>query len=143
MKLSTSTGSLKSGKESSASLSTRNETPAPSPVTVPTAPSNAVKPIEPVPDVDILTQTVAISIKSLYGVYGVELWWFNEETGVLENIALSSDDIEGGTVEGLLLKRVTQEADEINRTIWNVDEAQESFNKLTDKSTPGYVAPGK
>ena len=34
-------------------------------------------------------------------------------------------------------------ADEINRTYWNVDEAQESFNKLTDKSTPGYVAPGK
>ena len=47
-------------------------------------------------NVDILTQTVAISIKSLYGVYGVELWWFNEETGVLENIALSSDDIELG-----------------------------------------------
>jgi len=136
-----SPGSLKSAKESSVSLaSTKNETPTPSPVTVPTAPSAAVKTIEPVPDVDILTQTVAISMKSLYGIYAIELWCFNEETGKLENIALSND-IEGGTVEGLLLKRVTQEADEINRTYWNVDEAQESFNLLTDKSITGYVAP--
>ena len=84
-----------------------------------------------------------MSMKSLYGIYGVELWWFNEETGVLENIALSGDIEGGGTIEGLLLKRVTQEADEINRAYWNVDDAQESFNKLTDKSMPEYVAPGK
>jgi len=106
------------------------------------APSNAIEPLEPVPNVDILTQTVAMSMKSLYlyGIYGIEIWCFNEGSGKLENIALS-DDIEGGTVEGLLLKRVTQDADEINRKFWNVDKPQESFKKLTDKSNKGYLAP--
>ena len=121
--------------------STKNDAPAPSPAPLPVAPSSAVEPtFEPVPDVDILTQTVAMSMKSLYGIYGIELWYFNEGSGKLENIALS-DDIEGGTVEGLLLKRVTQDADEINRKFWNVDKPQESFKKLTDKSNKGYLAP--
>ncbi|KAK1748674.1 hypothetical protein QTG54_000613 [Skeletonema marinoi] len=61
-----------------------------------------------------------MSMKSLYGIYGIELW---------------------RTVEGLLLKRVTQDADEINRKYWNVDKPQESFKKLTDKSNKGYLAP--
>mmetsp|Transcript_14784 Transcript_14784/g.30283 ORF Transcript_14784/g.30283 Transcript_14784/m.30283 type:complete len:554 (+) Transcript_14784:423-2084(+) len=121
--------------------STKNDAPAPSPAPLSVAPSSAVEPtFEPVPDVDILTQTVAMSMKSLYGIYGIELWYFNEGSGKLENIALS-DDIEGGTVEGLLLKRVTQDADEINRKYWNVDKPQESFKKLTDKSNKGYLAP--
>lgn len=130
--------SLKKSKNGSAEG--KNDAPSPS-APVPSAPSTAVKPIEPVPDVDLLTQTVAISMKSLYGIYGIELWQFNEHTGKLENIALSSD-VEGGTVEGLVLKRVTQEADEINRKYWDVDEAQESFSKLTDKSNKGYLRPG-
>lgn len=133
--------SLKKNKKNG-SAEGKNDALSPS-APVPTAPSsNTFKPIEPVPDVDLLTQTVAISMKSLYGIYGVELWHFNEQTGKLENIALSCD-VEGGTVEGLLLKRVTQEADEINRKYWDVDEAQESFSKLTDKSNKGYLRPGR
>ncbi len=132
--------SISEKKDKIGSAGGRNDAPSPS-APVPKATTTAVKPIEPVPDVDILTQTVAISMKSLYGIYGIELWHFNEQTGKLENIALSSD-IEGGTLEGLLLKRITQDADEINRKYWNVDEAQESFSKLTDKSNKGYLPPG-
>mmetsp|Transcript_25429 Transcript_25429/g.39931 ORF Transcript_25429/g.39931 Transcript_25429/m.39931 type:complete len:564 (-) Transcript_25429:73-1764(-) len=131
--------SISEKKNKIGSAGGRNDAPSPS-APVPTAQTTAVKPIEPVPDVDILTQTVAISMKSLYGIYGIELWHFNEQTGKLENIALSSD-IEGGTLGGLLLKRITQDADEINRKYWNVDEAQESFSKLTDKSNKGYLPP--
>jgi hypothetical protein len=137
-------GSLISTTTSSMSTKTND---APAPALVPTAPSSdTVNPFEPVPDVDILTQTVAISLKSLYGIYGIELWYFNEETGNLHNITLSSNTDEetggGANVEGLLLKRVTQDADEINRKYWPVDKPQIAFKKLTDKSSSDYLAPG-
>jgi hypothetical protein len=119
----------------------RNDAPAPAPV--PTAPS--IEPIVPVPHVDVLTQTVAISLKNLYGIYGIEIWYFNEGTGRLENIALDIDEEQGGRrgpTEGLLLKRVTQDADEINRKYWKVEEPQLAFKTLTDKSHNAYLAPG-
>lgn len=52
--------------------------------------------------------------------------------------------VKGGSIEGLLLKRVTQDADEVNRKYYvTVDEPQKAFNKLTDKSYEGYLPPGK
>jgi hypothetical protein len=94
----------------------------------------------------ILTQSLAVT-NLIFGIYGIELWHYNEATGKLHNVNLNprnDDDEETGqatnmeNISGLLVKRKPQDADTEND--YATDDAIEAYNKLIDTSRKDYVA---
>ena len=95
----------------------------------------------------ILTQSLAVT-NLIFGIYGIELWHYNEATGKLHNVNLNprnDDDEETGlratnmeNISALLVKRKPQDADTEND--YATDDAIEAYNKLIDTSRKDYVA---
>ncbi len=75
----------------------------------------------------------------IFGLYAVELWHYNDASGMLTNVNLGTQDEETGRKGGggLLLKRRTQEADP--DSIYVSSEAVDAFNDLTDQSRKDYI----
>ena len=85
---------------------------------------------------DILSQCVALS-DNIFGLYALEAWHFDEVSGKLISIKLQPQDEELGGGLGLVVKRVTQEADPENE--YSSSDAIDAFQKLTDRSRKDYL----
>lgn len=72
-------------------------------------------------------------------MYAIELWRYDESNGKLVNVSLSHDEEAGSNGCGLLIKRITQEADPSNA--YSTKEAVDAYEKLTDRSSPGFLPP--
>mmetsp|Transcript_17366 Transcript_17366/g.28529 ORF Transcript_17366/g.28529 Transcript_17366/m.28529 type:complete len:566 (+) Transcript_17366:232-1929(+) len=89
---------------------------------------------------DILAKTLGMT-DLIFAIYAVELWRYDEGTGKIFNVNLSSDDEEnGGGSGGLLLKRNPQETDIDND--YYTKEAEEAFYQLTDASKSNFIPAG-
>lgn len=93
----------------------------------------------------ILTQSLA-TVDLIFGIYGIELWHYDEASGKLAIVNLDeSQDEETGNSGvrnggGLLLKRKPQETDPDNN--YSTPEALDAFNNLTNASQSGYISVG-
>ena len=92
---------------------------------------------------DILKHSLSM-VDLIFGIYGIELWHYDEQSGklVIVNLDESQDDEETGNCSiksggGILLKRKPQETDSDND--YATSEAVNSYNKLTDPSHPSYI----
>ena len=92
---------------------------------------------------DILKHSLSM-VDLIFGIYGIELWHYDEQSGklVIVNLDESQDDEETGNCSinsggGILLKRKPQETDKDND--YATSEAVNSYNKLTDPSHPSYI----
>ena len=102
----------------------------------------------------ILTQSLAVT-NLIFGIYGIELWHYNEATGKLHNVNLNpqvddGDDVETGrrssfadnkaanefSSSGMFIKHKPQEADIDND--YSTDNAIEAYEMLTDISRKDY-----
>ena len=103
----------------------------------------------------ILTQSLAVT-NLIFGIYGIELWHYNEATGKLHNVNLNpqveGDDVETGrrssfadskaankfSSSGIFIKHKPQEADADND--YSTNNAIEAYESLTDTSRKDYEA---
>ena len=92
---------------------------------------------------DILKHSLSM-VDLIFGIYGIELWHYDEASGklVIVNLDESQDDEETGNCSinsggGILLKRKPQETDKDND--YATSEAVNSYNKLTDVTHPSYI----
>lgn len=86
---------------------------------------------------DILSQSLSLT-NLIFGIYAIELWHYDEQSGKLINVGLGSQDEETGQRDaGLLLKRETQETDLDND--YSTSEAIDAFGKLTDRSRSDHL----
>jgi len=80
----------------------------------------------------------------IFAIYAVEVWKYDEETGKIFNVNLSSDDEEtgggSGGSGGLLIKRNPQEIDIDND--YYTEEAEGAFYQLTDASRSDFLPAG-
>ena len=94
---------------------------------------------------DILQQTLGMT-DLIFAIYAVEVWKYDEETGKIFNVNLSSDDEEtgggggAGGSGGLLIKRNPQEIDIDND--YYTEEAEGAFYQLTDASRSDFLPAG-
>ena len=94
---------------------------------------------------DILQQTLGMT-DLIFAIYAVEVWRYDEETGKIFNVNLSSDDEEtgggggAGGSGGLLIKRNPQEIDIDND--YYTEEAEGAFYQLTDASRSDFLPAG-
>ena len=90
---------------------------------------------------DILQQTLGMT-DLIFAIYAVEVWKYDEETGKIFNVNLSSDDEEIGAKGsgGLLIKRNPQEIDIDND--YYTEEAEGAFYQLTDASRSDFLPAG-
>ena len=92
---------------------------------------------------NILQQTLGMT-DLVFAIYAVEVWKYDEETGKIFNVNLSSDDEEtgggGGVSGGLLIKRNPQEIDIDND--YYAEEAEGAFYQLTDASRSDFLPAG-
>lgn len=92
---------------------------------------------------DILQQTLGMT-DLIFAIYAVEVWKYDEETGKIFNVNLSSDDEETGGGRGgsggLLIKRNPQEIDIDND--YYTEEAEGAFYQLTDASRSDFLPAG-
>ena len=92
---------------------------------------------------NILTQSLAM-VDLIFGIYGIELWHYNEATGKLAIVNLNEDDdgesagVSGSGSGSFLIKRQPQETDPDND--YATPEALEAYNKLTNVTQSGYIA---
>ena len=89
---------------------------------------------------NILTQSLAM-VDLIFGIYGIELWHYNEATGKLAIVNLNEEDDGESGVSGsgsFLIKRRPQETDPDND--YATPEALDAFNKLTNVTQSGYIA---
>ena len=107
-------------------------------LTNPLVAAKIFNPKEPTGSTDILIQSI-IMTDLIFGLYAVELWHYNDASGMLTNVNLGTQDEETGRKGGggLLLKRRTQEADP--DSIYVSSEAVDAFNDLTDQSRKDYI----
>jgi hypothetical protein len=81
--------------------------------------------------VDILLQSVNSCIENIFGLYGTEVWQFDEGTGKLINVAISS--------LGIHIKRAPQEADPNSPSY--TSEARDAFERLIYRSRLDFIPP--
>jgi len=89
---------------------------------------------------NILTQSLAM-VDLIFGIYGIELWHYNEATGKLAIVNLNEEDDGESGISGsgsFLIKRQPQETDPDND--YATSEAFEAYNKLTNVTQSGYIA---
>ena len=128
---SASTSSLKSSVTKPVSVATEVIEPAVQTNTISTGGGN------------ILTQSLAM-VDLIFGIYGIELWHYNEATGKLGIVNLNEDDdgesagVSGSGSGSFLIKRQPQETDPDND--YATPEALEAYNKLTNVTQSGYIA---
>jgi len=119
--------------------------------------NNSNDPVANISGPHILTQSLAVT-NLIFGIYGIELWHYNEATGKLHNVNLnpqvddSGDDVETGrrssfadskaanklSSSGLFIKHKPQEADADND--YSTNNAIEAYESLTDASRKDYEA---
>jgi len=87
---------------------------------------------------EILSHSLALT-DHIHGLYAIELWRYDESNGKLVNISLSHDEETSLNCCGMLIKRITQEADPTNS--YSTKEAADAYEKLTDRSSPGFLPP--
>jgi hypothetical protein len=79
-------------------------------------------------------------VENVFGLYGIEVWRFDNETGKLFNMAISQQSIESGRSEcGMYIKRIPQEAD--HKSPSYRPESRDAFERLANKSRIDYLAP--
>ena len=89
---------------------------------------------------NILTQSLAM-VDLIFGIYGIELWHYNEATGKLAIVNLNEEDDGESGINGsgsFLIKRQPQETDPDND--YATSEALEAYDKLTNVTQSGYIA---
>ena len=119
--------------------------------------NNSNDPVANISGPHILTQSLAVT-NLIFGIYGLELWHYNEATGKLHNVNLNpqvedgGDDVETGrrssfadskaanklSSSGLFIKHKPQEADAEND--YSTNNAIEAYESLTDTSRKDYEA---
>lgn len=119
--------------------------------------NNSNDPVANINGPHILTQSLAVT-NLIFGIYGIELWHYNEATGKLHNVNLNpqvvdgGDDVETGrrssfadskaanklSSSGIFIKHKPQEADAEND--YSTNNAIEAFESLTDTSRKDYEA---
>lgn len=87
--------------------------------------------VPPVRPTDILSQSINSSTEHIFGLYGIEIWEFNADTGKLHNVPVSQS--------GIHIKRIPQEADQ--NSLSYSPEARWSLDRLTQQSRLDYLAP--
>ena len=118
---------------------------------------NSNDPVANISGPHILSQSLAVT-NLIFGIYGLELWHYNEATGKLHNVNLNpqvedgGDDVETGrrssfadskaanklSSSGLFIKHKPQEADADND--YSTNNAIEAYESLTDTSRKDYEA---
>ena len=118
---------------------------------------NSNDPVANISGPHILTQSLAVT-NLIFGIYGIELWHYNEATGKLHNVNLNpqvvdgGDDVETGrrssfadskaanklSSSGIFIKHKPQEADADNN--YSTSNAIEAYESLTDTSRKDYEA---
>ncbi|KAL3774181.1 hypothetical protein HJC23_012743 [Cyclotella cryptica] len=68
--------------------------------------------------IDVLSQSIKSCIENVFGLYGIEVWRFDDETGKLFNVAISQQSVESGS-----------------------PEARDAFERLAYTSRIDYLAP--
>eukprot|EP01082_Thalassiosira_pseudonana_P001003 g998.t1.2.5e174188 g998 g998.t1 contig10:1155753-1157611(-) len=93
------------------------------------------------PPLDVLSQCVDASVSNIFGIYGVEVWRFDDSKLVNVPISYSSQQtLEAGSSRGgMYLKRVPQEVDEASPCFNS--ESRDAFERLTNPSRLDYLAP--
>jgi len=89
---------------------------------------------------NILTQSLAM-VDLIFGIYGIELWHYNEASGKLAIVNLNEEDDGETGISGsgsFLIKRQPQETDPDND--YATPEALDAYNKLTNVTQSGYIA---
>jgi len=89
---------------------------------------------------NILTQSLAM-VDLIFGIYGIELWHYNEASGKLAIVNLNEEDDGETGISGsgsFLIKRQPQETDPNND--YATPEALDAYNKLTNVTQSGYIA---
>ncbi|KAL3804497.1 hypothetical protein HJC23_002536 [Cyclotella cryptica] len=90
--------------------------------------------------IDVLSQSIKSCIENVFGLYGIEVWRFDDETGKLFNVAISQQSVESGRSEcGMHIKRIPQEADHESPSY--SPEARDAFERLAYTSRIDYLAP--
>lgn len=90
--------------------------------------------------IDILSQSVQLCVENVFGLYGIEVWRFDNETGKLFNTAISQQSIEAGRSEcGMYITRIPQEAD--HKSPSYRPESRDAFERLANTSRIDYLAP--
>jgi len=118
---------------------------------------NSNDPVANISGPNILSQSLAVT-NLIFGIYGIELWHYNEATGKLHNVNLNpqvdndGDDVETGrrssfadsmaankfSSSGISIKHKPQEADADND--YSTNNAIEAYESLTDTSRKDYEA---
>jgi len=88
---------------------------------------------------DILSQSIYACTSSIFGLYALEVWKFDKESGSLISIPILDVEVKK-RCSGLFIKRITQEAD-YNSPNYN-PSARDAFERLTDTTRLDYVSQG-
>jgi hypothetical protein len=88
---------------------------------------------------DFLSNGIKVCTENIFGLYGVEVWQYDRNTGKLVNVTKSTESIESGRCGcGIHIKRIPQEADQQSPNY--SPEARDAFERLTHKSRMDYLA---
>mmetsp|Transcript_26092 Transcript_26092/g.54952 ORF Transcript_26092/g.54952 Transcript_26092/m.54952 type:complete len:709 (-) Transcript_26092:56-2182(-) len=94
---------------------------------------------------NVVTQSVLSCTKNISGLYGLEVWRFDQSTGELINSPIISQGDEEShgvserTSSGMFIQRTTQEADPYSPDFNS--EARDAFERLTDPCRLDHIYP--
>ena len=94
------------------------------------------------PEMDILLQSILVSTTDIFGLYALEVWKFEKESGSLicaPIVPPSALDLKQHS-SGLFIRRIPQEAD-FNSPSYN-PTARDAYERLTDTTRLDYVVQG-
>ena len=101
-------------------------------------------PKEQQPSLDILSQSVDTAVAPIYGIYGCEVWMFNEQEGTLDNMPIAQSSIptisESRTRRApgnIYIRCPTQEADHDSPSFDSV--ARDAFERLVDTTRMDFM----